>query len=158
MCCQSSYNQNQIFRWYLKFFLMRIFVSVKYVSIVSCWVPKPLKMLQKTAGVCFVGLFSLAKKIKYFYSWKIAELPERKRKDADELRTSVRSMIQRRKCWIRLSEDHEIMLSKQLRTGIRPDVKTNWPRTENSFPTFQQITLSWFLTFKLYIPFHCKFF
>lgn len=116
-----------------------------------------IKMLQKIVGFRFVGFFLLAKKIKYFYSWKIAELPERKRKDADELRTSVRSMIQRRKCWIRLSEDHEIMLSKQLRTGIFPDVKTNWPRTENSFPTFQQITLSPFLIFKLYIPFHCKF-
>lgn len=114
-----------------------------------------IKMLQKIVGFCFVDFFSLVKKIKYFYSWKIAELPERKRKDVDELRTSVRSMFLRRKCWIRLSEDHKIMLCKQLRTCILPDVKTNWPRTENSFPPFQQIPLLPFLIFKLYIPFHC---
>lgn len=41
-----------------------------------------------------------------------------------------------------------LMLSNQLRTCIIPDAKTNWPRTECSFPIFHLFILQAFLVFK----------
>lgn len=41
-----------------------------------------------------------------------------------------------------------LMLSNQLRTCIIPDAKTNWPRTECSFPIFHLFILQALLVFK----------
>lgn len=153
MCCKSSYNKSSIFRrnfrmfsfwgsWFLSNMFPLSFAEVKYQY--------------KNATNMFFVCFWRRKSNIFSFFLKNCKTSREKKKHPNPVeapRTSGTSMSQRRKWWFRLFEEHEIMLSKQLRTCILPDAKTNWPKREYSFPTFQQTTLLPFLIFKWKL--HC---
>lgn len=88
----------------------------------------------------------------FLSSWKTAELLWKKKR-----KRKKRLMYQEQVGQVQVREGNagsdylksmNLMLSNQLRTCIIPDAKTNWPRTECSFPIFHLFILQAFLVFK----------